>query len=101
MATLFVRRPILTTLAASSALASIYYVSTTRQQLRLDSPRDAPTFTLSFPKNMLFSKQLRVTDVQQVNHDTKRIVFALPGGTNEVSGVTPGGTCITRSYACA
>jgi hypothetical protein len=29
--------------------------------------------------------------VQQVNHDTKRILLELPGGQSEVSGVTPGG----------
>lgn len=91
MATILARRPILTTLTASSVLASVYYVSQTRQPHRLDGPGGPPTQTLSFPKNMLFSKQLRVTDVQQVNHDTKRIVFALPGGKDEVSGVTPGG----------
>lgn len=40
---------------------------------------------------MIFSKQLKVTDVKEVNHDTKRITFSLPGGTNEISGVIPGG----------
>ena len=57
----------------------------------MDSTQNPPTKMLSLPSGMLFSKQLKVTDVQQVNHDTKRITFALPGGKNEVSGLTPGG----------
>ena len=57
----------------------------------MDSAQTPLAQTLSMPKNMLFSKQLKVTDVQQVNHDTKRIIFELPGGKSEVSGVTPGG----------
>lgn len=36
---------------------------------------------------MLFSRELKVKEVEQVNHDTKRIVFDLPGGDNEISGV--------------
>ena len=40
---------------------------------------------------MLFSRQLKVKGVDQVNHDTKKITFELPGGQKEVSGVTPGG----------
>lgn len=47
--------------------------------------------TLSFPRTMLLSQKLVVTHVDQVNHDTKRITFALPGGVNELSGVSPGG----------
>lgn len=57
----------------------------------MDSSQTPLANTLSLPKNMLFSKQLKVTEVQEVNHDTKRIIFELPGGKNEVSGVTPGG----------
>lgn len=57
----------------------------------MDTAQNPKTKTLAFPKNMLFSKQLKVTNVEQVNHDTKRITFALPGGNGEVSGVTPGG----------
>lgn len=36
---------------------------------------------------MLFSRELKVTQVEQVNHDTKRITFELPGGKGEISGV--------------
>ena len=57
----------------------------------MDSVQNPPSQTLSFPKTMLFSKQLKVVDVQEVNHDTKRIKFELPGGKGEISGVTPGG----------
>lgn len=45
---------------------------------------------------MLFSKQLTVTAIEQINHDTKRITFALPGGTREISGVAPGGAILTQ-----
>lgn len=62
----------------------------------LDSASNTPTPTLSLPKNMLFSKQLKVTAVEQMNHDTKRITFALPGGMNEISGVTPGAAILTQ-----
>ena len=47
--------------------------------------------TLSFPHSMLFAKQLTVAKVEQVNHDTKKITFTLPGGNGEVSGVPAGG----------
>jgi cytochrome-b5 reductase len=46
--------------------------------------------TLAFPKTMLFSQQLTVTKSEQINHDTKRITFRLPGGDAEVSGVPAG-----------
>lgn len=36
---------------------------------------------------MLFSRELKVKNVEQVNHDTKRITFELPGGDGEISGV--------------
>ncbi|KAK3726124.1 hypothetical protein LTR37_000272 [Vermiconidia calcicola] len=62
----------------------------------MDSTQNPPTKMLSLPSGMLFSKQLKVTDVQQVNHDTKRITFALPGGKNEVSGLTPGAAILTQ-----
>jgi cytochrome-b5 reductase len=91
MAALFAKRPVLTTATATSVVAAAYYVSTPRQTLKMDSAQNPPVRTLSLPKNMLFSKQLKVRDVQQVNHDTKRITFQLPGGKGEVSGVTPGG----------
>jgi cytochrome-b5 reductase len=90
MASVFTRRPVLTTTTAITVLATGYYLSN-RQPLRMDSAQTPLAQTLSLPKNMLFSKQLKVTDVQQVNHDTKRILLELPGGQSEVSGVTPGG----------
>lgn len=55
--------------------------------------------TLSFPRSMLFAKQLTVTKVEQVNHDTKKITFALPGGSGEVSGVPAGGMFDTMPAA--
>jgi cytochrome-b5 reductase len=36
---------------------------------------------------MLLSRELKVKHVEQVNHDTKRITFELPGGKSEISGV--------------
>lgn len=53
------------------------------------------TKTFSFPKTMLFSQQLTVTGVQQVNHDTKRITFSLPGGKQETTGVPASGTFVS------
>lgn len=47
--------------------------------------------TFKLPWSMLSAKQLTVLKVEQVNHDTKRIVFALPGGEGEVSGVPVSG----------
>jgi cytochrome-b5 reductase len=93
---MFARRPLLTTATAASVLATAYYVSVPQKPLLMDSAQNPPTPTLSLPKNMLFSKQLKVTDVQQVNHDTKRITFELPGGKREVSGVTPGAAILTQ-----
>lgn len=75
--------------AAVCSIGAVYYSTTPR--LRLDSAYKAPTKTLSFPSTMLSSRELSVTAVEQINHDTKRITFALPGGKNEISGVTPGG----------
>lgn len=42
---------------------------------------------------MLFSQTLTVTRSEQINHDTRRITFQLPGGKNEVSGVPAGCKC--------
>ncbi|TLD31856.1 NADH-cytochrome b5 reductase 2 [Venturia nashicola] len=44
-----------------------------------------PTKTLAVPKTMLFSQTLTVLSSEQINHDTKRITFKLPGGDNEIS----------------
>lgn len=57
----------------------------------MDSSQNPPTKTLNFPSSMLFSKQLTVKSSEQVNHDTKRITFTLPGGENEISGCPAGG----------
>lgn len=62
----------------------------------MDSAQTPLGQTLSFPKNMIFSKQIKVKEVQEVNHDTKRIIFELPGGKSEVSGVTPGAAVLTQ-----
>ena len=95
MASIFARRPLLTTATTLTVAATAYYVSKPRK-IMLDSAQNPPQRTLSLPSTMLFSKQLKVTDVQQVNHDTKRITFELPGGKNEVSGVTPGAAILTQ-----
>lgn len=95
MASIASRRPFLTAATSAAVLTSVYYISGPRIQ-KLDSSANAKTATLSLPKNMLFSKQLRVVSTEQVNHDTKRIIFALPGGNSEVSGVTPGAAILTQ-----
>lgn len=86
----FSSRSVLTTATCLSVVGTAYYI-TTQQPIRLDSAYNPPTPALSFPKTMLFSQQLRVTKVEQVNHDTKRITFELPGGSSQVSGIVPGG----------
>lgn len=75
--------------AAAGIVGGVAYAKS--QPMKLDSAANAPSKTLTFPKNMPISKQLKVTATEQVNHDTKRITFALPGGTDEISGVAPGG----------
>lgn len=92
---MFTRRPLLSTATTFAVLGSLYYVSRPRRQY-LEPATKTPTPTLSLPKNMIFSKQLKVTSVEQVNHDTKRITFALPGGKDEISGVTPGAAILTQ-----
>jgi len=82
-------RPVIVSATILGAVGLAYYTSSPR--LQLDSAYNAPTKTLSFPSTMLFSKQLTVTSVEQVNHDTRRVTFALPGGKKEVAGVESGG----------
>lgn len=87
----FAARPLLTTATCLSVVGTAYYTTAQPAPIRLDSAANPPTPALSFPKTMLFSQQLKVTKVEQVNHDTKRITFELPGGSSQVSGVVPGG----------
>lgn len=91
----FRTRPYLTSAAVASVAGAAYY-STTQRPILLDSAHNA-TQTFSFPKTMLFSQQLTVTAVEEVNHDTKRITFALPGGKEETSGVPASGTYLARN----
>lgn len=58
--------------------------------LLLDSAQNQPTKLLSMPSGMLFSKQLTVKSSEQINHDTKKITFTLPGGASQISGVPAG-----------
>lgn len=89
----FRARPYLTSAAFASVAGAAYY-STTQRPILLDSAQNV-TKTFSFPKTMLFSQQLTVTGVQQVNHDTKRITFSLPGGKQETTGVPASGTFVS------
>ena len=86
MAAMFARRPILTTAAATVVVGTALYMSRPAP-LRLDSAYKEPSKTLSFPRSMLLSRELKVKQTEQVNHDTKRITFELPGGETEISGV--------------
>lgn len=95
MAFLLARRPILTAASAATALSAAVYVSS-QPRLRLDSHANPPSHTLSFPRNMLFARDLQVTNVEQVNHDTKRITLQLPGGADEVSGVPFSSAILTQ-----
>ena len=94
MAALFSRSskalPYLTGAAVVGAAGTAYYA--TRRPMMLDSASNAPTKTMAFPKTMLFSQTLTVTSSEQINHDTKRITFKLPGGSSEISGVPAGCT---------
>ncbi|USW50651.1 Putative oxidoreductase FAD/NAD(P)-binding, NADH:cytochrome b5 reductase [Septoria linicola] len=98
MATVFTRSarllPYLTGAAALGTAGTVYY--TTRRPLLLDSTGNMPSKTLVFPKTMLFSQTLTVTSSEQINHDTKRITFRLPGGDNEISGVPAGAAVLTQ-----
>ena len=47
---------------------------------------------------MLFSQSLKVKAIEQVNHDTKRITFELPGGEHEISGVPASCMCEKELY---
>ncbi|KAI7155790.1 hypothetical protein KC349_g6710 [Hortaea werneckii] len=90
----FRARPYLTSAAFASVAGAAYY-STTQRPILLDSAHNA-TQTFSFPKTMLFSQQLTVTGVEQVNHDTKRITFSLPGGKEETTGVPASAAILTQ-----
>jgi cytochrome-b5 reductase len=95
MATLFARTskslPLIAgaTLAGSAAVAYTYS-KTTPSGHQLDSAQNAPSKLLTFPKSMLFPQTLTVTNTEQINHDTKRITFSLPGGEDQISGVPAG-----------
>ena len=86
MAAMFARRPILTTAAVTAVVGTAIYMSRP-SPLQLDSAYRELSKTLSFPSSMLLSRKLKVKQVEQVNHDTKRITFELPGGETEISGV--------------
>lgn len=86
MAALFARKPIFTTATATALVGTALYISRPAP-MRLDSVQNEPLKALSFPKTMLFSQQLKVKTVEQINHDTKKITFELPGGDGAVSGV--------------
>ncbi|KAI6866816.1 hypothetical protein KC323_g3788 [Hortaea werneckii] len=90
----FRARPYLTS-AAFTIVAGAAYYTTTQRPVLLDSAHNA-TQTFSFPKTMLFSQQLTVTGVEQVNHDTKRITFSLPGGKEETTGVPASAAILTQ-----
>nr|POE75566.1 nadh-cytochrome b5 reductase 2 [Quercus suber] len=95
MATILARRPLLVS-ATVLGVAGAAYANMRSNPTRLDAPPALPIKTLAFPATMLMSRQLTVTDVEQVNHDTKRITFTLPGGKDEISGVGPGGAILTQ-----
>lgn len=74
----------------TAILVPFIYTQATRS-VSADSSTDGKPHnkkeTFGLPSTMLFSKRLTVTAVEQMNHDTKRITFALPGGLEESSGV--------------
>lgn len=93
MAALFSRSsralPVLAGTTIAGAIGVAYISHRAAQQL--DSAQNGPSSTTFVaPKTMLFAQSLTVTKSEQVNHDTKRITFSLPGGANQVSGVPAG-----------
>lgn len=72
----------------TGAAAFVFYESQ-KHPIRLDSGTAPQRNALSFPYNMLFTQQLTVTATEQINHDTKKITFALPENTTD-TGVPPG-----------
>lgn len=87
--------PYLTGAAVLGVAGTAYY--TARRPLLLDSANMPPNKTLAVPKTMLFSQTLTVSSSEQISHDTKRITFKLPGGSNEISGVPAGWTYSSTS----
>ena len=104
MATLLSRSLTSRTLLTSTSLLTAAGVTcyTTQRPLSLDSAQNVSPLskTLSFPKTILFAKQLTVTAVEEINHDTKRITFALPGGSTEISGVPASCTSSISQHMC-
>ena len=79
------------------SVGAVYMYTRARPDLAMESPSNTFSKTLSFPYTMLFSKSLTVTKVEDINHDTKKITFNLPGGLKEVSGVGQGGELLSRA----
>lgn len=97
MASILSRYPRALPLIGGATVIAIGVKMATSRPLLLDSAQNPPTNMLSFPSGMLFSKQLTVTKSEQINHDTKKITFALPAGISQISGV-PSGCTYFNSY---
>jgi cytochrome-b5 reductase len=88
------RRLPLSTATALIGVAGVAYFAT-RRPFYCDAPSlsnarmptKEMTKTLSFPYNMLSSRHLTSSNMEQENHDTKKITFTILGGDGEVSGV--------------
>lgn len=91
MASVFARTPVLITATAVAVAGTAFYFSLPAPT-RLDSAYNEVSRALSFPRNMLFSRDLKVRTVERVNHDTKKITLELPGGDSQISGVPASGT---------
>ncbi|SMR62052.1 unnamed protein product [Zymoseptoria tritici ST99CH_1E4] len=85
---------VLSSLAVFAIAGSTY--ANSRKPIQLDSASNPPTKAFTFPSGMLFSKRLTVTHTEQVNDDTKRVTFALPGEKSQVSGVPAGSAILTQ-----
>lgn len=91
--------PYLAGAAVAGLLVGTWSAQRRRRPLRLDSPAHGPaTPALSFPKSLLFPVRLTVVKTEQVNHDTKRITFSLPGGAAQLTGVPPGSAILTSHW---
>lgn len=80
------RSPILAAASAATPFSAVTYVSS-RPRLRLNSTAEPQSHIRCFPKSMLFSRDLQVTNVEQLNHDAKHITLQLRGDRGESSVV--------------
>ena len=90
-----VSRPVIASAAIVGTGVTAYYI-TRPNPVKFDSAMSVKTEAGAAAaqkktfSSAIWSKELKVAKVEQVNHDTKRITFQLPS-EDEVSGISPSG----------